>query len=142
LSNEAPPRVDLGPEYLKSGDFAKDDKWQIYTLKIKEVLPGGTVKGKDGTPIKHPIVVFENAKKRLVLGKTNHALMVHAAGSNVESEWVGKTIRLTVHMLPDAFGVKNVTTIRIHLMPSDSKPFIRAKDMGICLAGKRVSPAS
>ena len=130
-------KTDFGPEYLKAEDLLKDGAWQEYSLKIKEVIPGETIKASDGTVIKHPIVLFEKAGKRLILGKLNQRLMKYATGTSVMAEWVGKTITLRA-CKGNWFGQQGVAAIRLALPKAGAKPFVKKADMGEVLTGQRV----
>jgi hypothetical protein len=101
------------------------------------VIPAETIKASDGTVIKHPIVVFEKATKRLILGKLNQRLMKYATGTSVMAEWAGKTITLRA-CKGNWFGQQGVAAIRLALPKNGAKPFVKKADMGEVLTGQKV----
>jgi len=130
-----------GIEYLKAEDLAKGNVFKEFDLVIAEVFDAGQAKSADGTPIDKPILVFKNAKKRLILSKTNRRLMNYATGSDVPADWIGKTIRLRVCVLEKCLGQTNVAAIRLALPDTGVKPFIPKKDYGMVATGLPMSAA-
>lgn len=130
-------KIDPGPDYLKAEDLLRGGEWKEYTLTISEVIPPGTVRAADKTLIDKPILAFEGRGKRLILGNLNQRLMKYATGTAVESEWVGKQIRIMA-CEGDWFGQEGVAALRIRLPKGCAKPFVKVKDMGRPLTGKKV----
>lgn len=89
------------------------------TVEISEVVAPNAEKDRTGKNIDKGILAFKGAKKRLVLNKTNSKIIALMHGKKA-SEWVGKTITLTVRYLEKAFGQRNVPVIRV--VPSDDHP--------------------
>lgn len=77
-------------EYIASWDLEKDT-----TLTVAKVV-GGEVGGQQGRPVtKKPIVYFQEAKKPMILNKTNGKTIAAMYGKDTE-QWVGKKITLYV----------------------------------------------
>lgn len=102
--------------FLESSDLQAADP---YTLEISEVIAPNTVKDARKKTIDRAILVFANAQKRLILGKTNERIIKAMYGAKAQ-QWVGKTVTLGVRYLARAFGEKNVPTIRVK--PPDDFP--------------------
>lgn len=96
-------------------------------LTIAGVTPPNTKSDSAGKVIKQPIIAFKETDKALVCGKTNIRCIKADHGSKPES-WIGKTITLTVRYLREAFGEKNVPTLRI--IPNNPVPMGARKFMG------------
>ncbi len=87
------------------------------TLIIASVVPPGVECDAKKKKIEKPIIGFEKANKRLILGRTNERILKAIHGKKA-SGWLGKPITLVVRYLAEAFGERNVPTIRI-LPPAD-----------------------
>lgn len=134
-------KSDLGPEYLKAEDLIRDNKWSSFALVIKEVIPADSVRGSDKKLIDKPILVFENARKKLILNVTNIRLMTYACGSSVREDWIGK--RIVVRACKgNWYGEEGTTAIRLALPKGSAKPFIKKSVMGEDLTGQYVVPPS
>jgi hypothetical protein len=105
-----------GP-YLESSDLTQ----RMVTLTISGVIPPGVEKDKGGKgkTIDKPMICFEKAAKRLILGRTNERIIKAIHGKKA-SGWIGKAVTLCVRYLPEAFGQTNVPTIRV--MPPSNVP--------------------
>jgi hypothetical protein len=101
--------------YIESSDLMHGHA----TLTIAGVVPPNTDKDKDGKGklIDKPILSFERTTKRLIIGRTNERILKAIHGRKA-SGWIGKQITLGVRYLAEAFGEKNVPTIRI-IPPAD-----------------------
>ena len=122
-------KMDLGSDYLKAENLLKGGDVITPTLIIKEVIPGNTMKAPDGTPIKHPTLVFEKATRKLILGPVNQRCILSQVMSSEFKDWIGKEITLTI-CTGDWFGQKNVMAVRVWLWPDRPRPFIKKSDYG------------
>jgi hypothetical protein len=82
------------------------------TLTIAGVVPPNTEADAKKKLINRPILSFNKTSKRLILGKTNERI-IRAIHGPKASGWLGKAITLSVRYLPEAFGEKNVPTVRV-----------------------------
>ena len=114
------------------GDFVESaDLMNIpnVTLRIAGVVPPETEKDKAKKLIKRPIISFEKARKRMVIGKTNERILKALLGAKASS-WIGKDVTIGVRYLAEAFGQKNVPTLRIIIPPGKPVPFSVQKHYG------------
>jgi hypothetical protein len=100
-----------GSAFLYAEDLLSDGKFKSVEVEISEVHEPGTIKKADGGFVDKPALSFKGATKKLVLCKTNVALIKFAVGDALPEKWVGKRIKLVVRLV-DAFGSK-VTAIRV-----------------------------
>lgn len=100
-----------GSQYLYAEDLLSDGKFKSVEVEISELHEPGTLKKADGGTVDKPALSFKGATKKLVLCKTNIALIKFAVGDADAAKWIGKKIRLVVRLV-DAFGSK-VTAIRV-----------------------------
>lgn len=98
-------------------------------LTIKSVVPPNTERDSAKKLIKHPIIEFEGTDKRLVCNRTNERCIKSQFGSKAE-KWIGQQIVLRVNYLPEAFGEKNVPTLRVINPESVPVPMAARKWMG------------
>lgn len=105
-------------DFLESADLMQSPP---VTVVIEKVTPPMVEKDAAKKPIKHPILDLKGAKKRFVTGKTNERLIKAIHGKKA-SGWIGKSITLCVRYLPEAFGEKNVPTLRVQLPPGVAMP--------------------
>lgn len=89
------------------------------TLVISGVVAQNKEKDAAKRLINRPIVSFKGASKRLIVGKLNTSILGLLYGKK-PSKWIGKSVTLVVTYLREAFGQKNVPTIR--LATTDDKP--------------------
>jgi len=99
------------------------------TLKIAGVVPPKTEKDSAKKIIERPILSFEKARKRLVVGKTNERILKALLGAKA-SGWIGKDVTIGVRYLAEAFGQKNVPTLRIIIPDGKPVPFSVKKHYG------------
>lgn len=100
--------------YLDASDLAGTGD---VTLVIDSVVPPNEEKDAAGKVINKGVVRFKGARKAMILNKVN-AKMIAMIHGKKSSQWVGKTISLTVRYLKAAFGQQNVPVIRVK--PSDA----------------------
>lgn len=103
--------TNYGSAFLYAEDMLCDGKFKAVEVEISEVHEPGTIKKADGGTVDKPALSFKGATKKLVLCKTNVALIKFAVGDASPEKWVGKKIKLVVRLV-DAFGSK-VTAIRV-----------------------------
>lgn len=96
-------------------------------LTIESVAAPNTKKDATGKLIKQPIIGFKETPKQFVCGKTNIRCIKADHGAKPDA-WVGKQIVLTVRYLREAFGEKNVPTLRV--IPANPVPMGARKFMG------------
>lgn len=113
--------------YLESCDLMQ----QPATLVIEAVYPPNSRKDQDGKgrPIDKPVLSFKGTSKELILGATNERLVKACLGRKA-SAWIGKSLKLSVRFLKEAFGQTNVPTIRVVLPPDVPMPFNCRKHYG------------
>jgi hypothetical protein len=115
------------------GDFveAADLMQRSVTLTISGVVPPNVEKdrGGKGKLIDKPIFSFEKAAKRFICGKTNRRI-IQAIHGKKASQWIGKTVTLGVRYLKEAFGEKNVPTVRVLPPPGVPIPMSARKFFG------------
>lgn len=122
------------PEYLRGEDLQKDFKWCQFSLTIAKVIPPGAVKAADGTVIDRPIIEFEKAEKRFIVGKTNQRLITVHMGSKPE-QWIGQ--RLTLFPVKgDWFGVKDAIAVRVRVPEGSPNVSIKRAAMGQDITGQ------
>lgn len=113
-------------EYVESADLMGGAP---VTLVVKDVIPPNTEKSADGRLVDKPIIVFEGARKRFVMGKTNERI-VKAMHGRKPSQWIGKSVTLGVRYLKSAFGENNVPTVRVIPPAGVAIPFAARKHYG------------
>ncbi len=113
--------IDEGMRQQFEGNFldALDIPKGGITVEIVDVVVPDAEKDKTGKTIDKGILAFKGAKKRLILNKVNSKIIALAHGKKA-SEWIGKSITLTVRYLKTAFGQSNVPVIRV--VPDESHP--------------------
>lgn len=95
-----------------TGNFleAADLVGKTARVKIDRVEPPNSVKSADGRLIDKPVVYFANAKKALILNKTNarRIILFYAANKKTFEEWAGLEIELQneTDRRPDMGGQK------------------------------------
>ena len=84
------------------------------SVTISEIVAPDTEKDAAGKLIRKALVRFSNAKKSLVLNKTNYRLLKLLHGPHPD-QWIGKQIQLMRRYLPAAraFGVQNEMCVRV-----------------------------
>jgi hypothetical protein len=98
-------------------------------LTIKAIVPPNTERDSAKKLIKHPIISFEGTDKRLVCNATNERCIKSQFGSKAAT-WIGKQIVLRVNYLAEAFGEKNVPTLRVINPDGVPVPMAARKWMG------------
>ncbi len=96
--------------FLDASDLPKG---KTVTVTISELVPPNVERDQDGKGklINKAIISFSGKQKRLILNKTNAKIIKMICGE--PSQWVGQQIALSVRLLPEAFGQKDVPVIRV-----------------------------
>ena len=89
------------------------------TVEIAVVHKEGTQKAANGRLIQELIIGFKQTEKQFILNKTNERIIRSIYGTKT-SEWIGKPLTLCVRYLEEAFGEKDVPSLRV--VPPDDKP--------------------
>ena len=135
MSNEDLDKID--PRYigafLEAGDLMERD---FYTLTIDSIAKPDTEKDSAGKKIDKYVIGFKEARKRLIVNKTNFKMFTAALGKKL-SGWIGKRIDLEVRVLKEAFGEKNVPVIRVRMPDGVEIPFGCRKHVGKPFEHKR-----
>jgi hypothetical protein len=100
--------------FLESADLMHDPPVRVV---ISAVAPPNTERDSAKKLIDKPILDFQGAKKRFILGKTNKRILKAWHGKKA-SGWIGKEIVIGVRYLKESFGQKNMPTLRI-IPPKD-----------------------
>lgn len=128
-----------GSEYLRGEDLQKDGKWCEFTLTISEAHAPDTLNGADGKPIDKPVLMFANAKKGFVVGKTNQRLLKCVLGAKPKN-WEGK--KITVYPATgNWFGVPDAIAVRVRVPKGCGRPFIKPANLGKDITGKSLPNA-
>ena len=116
--------------YLDATDFI--GRGEI-AMEILSVTPPNEEKDATGKTINKSVIRFSRngkpATKALVCNKTNAKIIALQYGKK-PSQWVGKTVVLTVRYLKEAFGQKNVPVVRIKAPENAPIPFGMRKNYG------------
>ena len=112
-------KKDLGPQFLYADDLLRDGQWIEARLVIASHIPGGSLKGADGTSVEKDAIGFEKTDKLLVLNRTNTRLIRIATGNSKPEGWIGKSI-VVYPVRIKAFGEDNLAAIRVRA--GDGKP--------------------
>lgn len=112
--------------FVESSDLMKSG---AVSLKIKKVHGPNTIKAADGRLIDKPIIEFDGAGKSMIIGRTNERLIKAQHGGKA-SEWIGKEITIAVRYLREAFGERNVPTLRVILPSNIPSPYACRKHLG------------
>ena len=92
------------PDYRKMFDSPYVGAWELdgdVSVEIEKVELG-EVQNRDGGKDKKPIIHFSNAKKPMVLNKTNARVIARLYGNDTD-DWAGRTIVLYPTKV-EAFG--------------------------------------
>lgn len=100
------------------------------TVEIEKIFKPGSVKNSLGKTINKTVIAFKGAKKRFIVGKTNLKIIAIELQSDKSSQWKGKKITLTVRYLDEAFGQKNVPTVRVKVADESKLSFAMRKHYG------------
>lgn len=113
--------------FIESADLMQKQA----TLTIEGVVPPMVEKDKNGQgkPIDKAIISFRGTTKRLIVGKTNERIIKAIHGKKA-SGWIGKQIKIGVRFLREAFGEKNVPTVRVIPPPEIPLPMAARKFFG------------
>lgn len=95
-------------DYLEAAHLGSET-----SLTVSEVVAKNTTKAKDGRVIDKPIIKFKEAKRGLILNKTNAKILALMFGANMES-YIDERVTLYPTTC-EAFGKKNTPCIRIKL---------------------------
>lgn len=97
--------------YIESGDLDGKER----TLTISSIDGAHKGVGKDGKDFVKPLVMFKEAKKGLVLNRTNAKRIRDYLGyGNDMDKWVGQ--KITIYPTTcNAFGEKNKPCIRVKI---------------------------
>ena len=107
----ASDKKDFGTGFLYAEDLIRGGDFQPVTVVISEVHPPNTIKNAEQKLIDKPVIGFEKASRRLVLCKTNEAILKYVCGEQVGEGWIGKEVTLQARVV-DSFG-DQVTAIRV-----------------------------
>lgn len=122
--NAAMARFD-GP-FIEAADLMSRED---FTVTIENVIEPMTEKDARNKLIDKPILVLRGAKKRLIVGKTNVRMLKALHGAKA-TEWIGKEIKIGVRYLEEAFGERNVPTVRILPTADVPAPMAVRKHLG------------
>lgn len=111
--------------YIESADLMRAQA----VLTIESVVPPNTESDAKKKLINRPVISFRGTSKRFILGKTNERIL-RAVHGRKASQWAGKQIRLGVRYLAEAFGERDVPTIRIIPPPDVPLPMGVRKHYG------------
>ena len=114
-----------------SGNFldASDlPKGKTVVVTISDVVAPNVERDATKKMIDKAILSFSGKQKRLILNKTNAKIIKMSHGE--PSNWVGQKITLTVRLLAEAFGQKNVPVIRVVPPPGTNMTFGMRKKYG------------
>lgn len=98
-------------------------------LRIAEVFAPGTQKCATGRDIDRPVLTFVHVEKRWVVSKTNERLLKAIFGPKTTA-WIGQDITLGVRYLREAFGERNVPTVRVIMPDGIPMPYAARKHYG------------
>lgn len=116
----------LSSEFVDSTDIlSRGDT----TVEIERVYAPNKMKDSRGTPVNKPVIAFKGAKKKFIVGKTNLKLLAILFGPKT-GPWKGQKVTLTVRYLDEAFGQKNVPTVRIKVDDESKIPHSVRKHYG------------
>ena len=125
----------LASSYDESKYFRAEDVTQDKTLKIKSVTEENV---GQGTNQEQKLVVwFTNAKKGLVLNKTNNRTVRGEYGDDTAG-WVGKLIVLYPTSAP--FGGRQVPALRVRIPPKGNPKITTGKPAPKAPAPESVLP--
>lgn len=113
-------------DFVESADLMQGPP---VTLRIAGIVPPETETDAGGKIITKPIIAFEKARKRFVMGKTNERILKAIHGKKA-SAWIGKDITISVRYLRKAFEQENVPTLRIVIPDGMPVPFNVKKHYG------------
>lgn len=124
---DAAVREALSSDFVDAADLmSRGDT----TVEIEKIFKPGSVKNSQGKTINKTVISFKGAKKRFIAGKTNLKIISIELQSDKSSQWRGKKITLTVRWLDEAFGQKNVPTVRVKVADESKLSFAMRKHYG------------
>jgi hypothetical protein len=106
-------KFDLGADYLRGTDMLVEGVFKSFTLTIDEFFPRGSQKSEDGKLIQNHVISFKEAKKRMILNKTNEEMLHLISGTSDGTKTPGIKVRIEARAV-EAFGD---TCVGIRLMP-------------------------
>ncbi len=114
--------IDESMREMFEGNFIKADDILSsgpIVVTITEIVGPNKEKDAKGRLINRPILSFKGATKRLIVGKLNCRIIAMLHGKKA-SKWIGVSVTLGARYLKEAFGEKNVPTVRV--IPPADKP--------------------
>ena len=108
-------KTEFGSGFLYVENLINGGKYVEAKVTIASYVPENTEQAANKKLIDKPIIGFEGKAKRLVVNKTNAAVITVATGEQPGTGWIGKTITLQARIVQ--FGRDEVAAIRV-LPPS------------------------